>query len=52
MIIPLNDLSNFPFIEWGKTLEIHPAFPSKTNVHFIKVISRDFIQMKVWEKEI
>jgi diaminopimelate epimerase len=35
---------------WGKKIENHPFFPKKTNVEFVKVISRSEISMRVWER--
>jgi diaminopimelate epimerase len=35
---------------WGKKIENHPFFPKKTNVEFVKVISRNEISMRVWER--
>lgn len=34
----------------GRKLEVHPFFPQKTNVEFCKVISRDRLSMRVWER--
>lgn len=34
----------------GRKLEVHPFFPQKTNVEFCKVISRDKLSMRVWER--
>jgi diaminopimelate epimerase len=35
---------------WGPKLEVHPAFPRKINVEFVRVISRSEVQMRVWER--
>ncbi len=34
----------------GPKLEIHAAFPRKTNVEFVKVIDKDTLEMRVWER--
>ncbi len=34
----------------GPMLEHHPLFPRRTNVEFTRVISRDVLQMRVWER--
>ena len=34
----------------GALMEKHDAFPSGTNVEFVRVIDRDLIQMRVWER--
>ncbi len=39
--------------EWrlyGKTLESHEAFPEKANIVFVKVIDRENIEIKIWER--
>lgn len=36
--------------EWGKKIEIHPLFPKRTNVEFVKVLSPRKAQVKVWER--
>jgi len=34
----------------GATLEHHPSFPERTNVHFVKVINDHTLEVKVWER--
>lgn len=34
----------------GPRLEVHQAFPRKTNVEFIQVLNREEVKMKVWER--
>ncbi len=34
----------------GPLLEHHPLFPRRTNVEFVRVISRDILQIRVWER--
>ena len=34
----------------GPMIEHHPLFPRRTNVEFVRVISRDVLQMRVWER--
>jgi diaminopimelate epimerase len=34
----------------GPRLETHPAFPKKTNVGFVEVVSEDEIRLRVWER--
>ena len=40
--------------EWvhgiGPKMEVHPVFPRKANIEFVKVISRTEFQMRVWER--
>lgn len=35
---------------YGPEIEKHPFFPEKTNVEFVKVISKNEIDMRVWER--
>ena len=34
----------------GPLLEHHPLFPRRTNIEFVRTISRDVLQMRVWER--
>ena len=34
----------------GPTIEHHPLFPRRTNVEFVRVIDRNILQMRVWER--
>lgn len=36
----------------GAELEVHPAFPDRTNVEFVNVVTPDEIAMRVWERGI
>ena len=36
--------------KFGPKIEINPMFPEKTNVEFVKVISRNNIKIDVWER--
>lgn len=35
---------------WGPALERHPAFPRRTNVEFVRVVSPDKLAVRVWER--
>lgn len=35
---------------YGLHIEKHPLFPEKTNVEFVKIISKNEIDMRVWER--
>ena len=50
VVVPVNDLASIPFDAWGAALEVHPAFPAKTNVHFLQVHSRERLEIRVWER--
>ncbi len=34
----------------GRQIETHPLFPKRTNVEFVRVVQRDRLQMRVWER--
>ena len=34
----------------GPMIEHHPLFPRRTNVEFVRVIDRNILQMRVWER--
>lgn len=34
----------------GPQLEVHPAFPRRTNVQFMEVVSRGSIRIEIWER--
>lgn len=36
--------------KYGSLLEVHPIFPNRTNVQFMKVIDRENIQIEIWER--
>ena len=36
--------------KYGRDIEIHPYFPEKTNVEFVKILSKDNIEIDVWER--
>ena len=37
-------------LKFGPILEVHEIFPEKTNVEFVKVLSREHIKVNVWER--
>ena len=49
-VIYTNEDSQKLALELGKQIEFDEIFPQKTNVEFINIISRDRIQMNVWER--
>jgi diaminopimelate epimerase len=36
--------------QYGSLLEVHPYFPNRTNVQFMKVLDRENIQIEIWER--
>ena len=46
----VDDVDKVELEKYGPLLENHPAFPRKTNVHFLEVINNSEIKMRVWER--
>jgi len=49
-IIFVNDLASVNLPEIGPLLEDHPIFPDRANVEFVRVISREEIEIRIWER--
>jgi len=49
-VLPLPEISARLAHEFGPLLEVHPSFPRKTNVQFLKVLDRSNIQIEIWER--
>ena len=46
-------VDDFDSLAWeriGSYIEVHPYFPSRTNVEFVKVSNRSEIQVRFWER--
>ncbi|HEX4948895.1 MAG TPA: diaminopimelate epimerase [Blastocatellia bacterium] len=46
-------VNDFDTINWRKlsaAIEIHPAFPDRTNVEFVRVLNRNEIEVRFWER--
>ncbi len=50
MIVFVKKIQEIPFEEWGRCLERHYTFPNNTNVHFVELIDKSNIKVKVWER--
>ncbi|MFO0038799.1 MAG: diaminopimelate epimerase [Synechococcaceae cyanobacterium] len=50
VVIPVADLAAVDLERLGPALEHHPAFPARTNVHFVQVLAPDHLAMRVWER--
>ena len=48
-VIFTDNLDDVPLNEVGPAIETHEAFPQKTNVHFVKILSKNEIDMLTWE---
>lgn len=49
-ILFVKDITKIEIEKYGELIENSKLFPNKTNVEFVKVISRDEISMRVWER--
>lgn len=49
-VVPLEDISEELACKIGAELEVHPAFPNRTNVQFLKTIDSKNIQIEIWER--
>jgi diaminopimelate epimerase len=46
-------VDDFDALDWrtiGKAIEVHPQFPDRTNVVFVRPVQRDFIELRIWER--
>lgn len=46
-------VEDFKTHDWrriGKTIEVHKAFPERTNVTFVRVQNRQTIELRIWER--
>jgi diaminopimelate epimerase len=49
-VIPVDELSANLARRYGPAIEVHPLFPNRTNVQFLKVLDRSNIQIEIWER--
>jgi len=49
-VLPLPEVNSKLAMEYGPILEVHPSFPKRTNVQFMKVLDRKHIQIEIWER--
>ena len=50
VVIPVDDVAAVDLELFGAEFEVHPAFPARTNVHFVQALSRSHLVMRVWER--
>jgi diaminopimelate epimerase len=50
VVIPVDAVDEIDLDRFGSRLEVHPAFPARTNVHFVEVLAPDHLVMRVWER--
>jgi len=49
-VIYVDDAVNFDLHRYGPQIETHPLFPKRVNVEFATVRSRNYVEMRVWER--
>jgi len=49
-VVYLDDVDSLDIEEIGPYFENHERFPRRTNTEFVKVIDRNTVQMRVWER--
>ncbi len=49
-VVFVDDTKSFDIRKYGPVFETHPAFPEQVNTEFVQVISRNEINMRVWER--
>ncbi|AXA56403.1 diaminopimelate epimerase [Pseudomonas thivervalensis] len=46
----VDDLASFDVATIGPAIETNALFPLKTNVHFVQIIDRTHIRLRIWER--
>jgi diaminopimelate epimerase len=49
-ILEVDDVASAPVTTLGPRIETHDAFPAKTNVEFVEVVSDAEVRLRVWER--
>src|SRR4029077_11561364 len=49
-VIFVRDLLAVDLLEIGPLIEHHPVFPDRANVEFARALSRDSIEIRIWER--
>ena len=49
-VVFVDDTKSLDIRKYGTVFETHPAFPEQVNTEFVQVISRNEINMRVWER--
>ena len=49
-VIFVDSVATYPVSTVGPIVEVHPAFPKRTNTEFIEVLSPSEINFRVWER--
>jgi diaminopimelate epimerase len=49
-VLFVSEITDSDVVNLGPRIEKHQAFPEGVNVEFVRIISRDTIEMRVWER--
>ena len=49
-VIFVDNVEEFPVDKYGPVIERHEAFPNKTNVEFVEIISPTEVKQRTWER--
>lgn len=49
-VIPLAEINPDIAQKYGPMIEVHPFFPHRTNVQFMKVVNSNTMQIEIWER--
>lgn len=49
-VVPVEDVDGLEIEKIGPLFENHPMFPDRVNTEFIRVLDRNTVQMRVWER--
>jgi len=49
-VIPVADVDQVDLEQLGPAVETHSAFPNRTNVHFLQVLSDEQLRLRTWER--
>jgi diaminopimelate epimerase len=49
-VVFVDQITDRQVLEHGPKIENDPIFPNRTNVEFVRVIDRDNVEMRVWER--
>jgi diaminopimelate epimerase len=50
VVVFVEDAAAFPVAEVGPAVETHPAFPRRTNAHFVEIVSPGEVRVRTWER--
>jgi diaminopimelate epimerase len=49
-VVFVDDVKSFRVTEIGPKIEVHKAFPERTNVEFVQVLSQKEVSIRTWER--